>query len=91
MKIAVRCIYHLAVRPNFMIVDLTDEQFKKFLDANNLERIAMIRKFIKRPGPSDIREVSWILLSGLKDNELMELELECRHLSTNANKTAEKQ
>lgn len=91
MKIAVRCIYHLAVRPNFMIVDLNDDQFKKFLGADNLGRVAMIRKFIKCPGPSDIREVSWIPLSGLKDNELMELELECRHLSTNANKPAEKQ
>lgn len=80
MKIAVRCIYRLAVTPNFLVVDLKGEDLSKFLSADRIERINIIRPYIKKPGPSDIAEVAWIPLDGLRDSELMELELECKRL-----------
>ena len=80
MKIAVRCIYRLAVTPNFLIVDLKEEELSKFLSGNKQERINIIRPYIKKPGPSDIAEIAWIPLFGMKDSELMELELECKKL-----------
>ena len=78
MKIAVRCIYRLAVTPNFLVVDLKGEDWKKFISADRLERIDIIRPYIKNPGPSDIAEVAWIPLDGLRDSDIMELELECK-------------
>ena len=80
MKFAVRCIYRLPVTPNFLILDLNEKETSKFLWADKLERIKIIRHYIKKPGPSAIAEVAWIPLDGLKDSELMELELECKKL-----------
>lgn len=80
MKIAVRCIYHLPVIPNFLIVDLPKEEWGNFLRADKFARINIIRPYIKRPGPSGIAEIAWIPLDGLRDSELMELELECKAL-----------
>ena len=80
MKIAVRCIYRLPVTPNFLIVELEGEEWKKFLWADKRTRVEIIRPYIKKPGPSDIAEIAWILLDGLRDSELMQLELECRRL-----------
>lgn len=80
MKIAVRCIYSLPVTPNFLIVDLEGEEWRKFLGADQRTRVKLIRPYIKKPGPSDIAEIAWIPLNGLQDYELMELELECKNL-----------
>lgn len=80
MIIAVRCIYRLSVTPNFMIIDFKGDDWSKFLHADNKERIEIIRPYIKKPGPSDIAEIAWIPLDGLRDSELMELELACKHL-----------
>ena len=80
MKIEVRCLYHYAVTPNFMIVDLENDVWKRFLRADKNERIRIIRPFIKKPGPSGIQEIAWIPLFGLKDSEMMELELACKEL-----------
>ena len=80
MKFAVRCIYRLPVTPNFLILDMNEEEASKFLWADKLERINIIRHYIKKPGPTHIAEVAWITLDGLKDSELMELELECKKL-----------
>ena len=80
MKIAVRCIYRLPVTPNFLIVDLDGEEWKKFLWADKRTRVEIIRPYIKQPGPCDIAEIAWIPLDGLRDSELMQLELECKRL-----------
>ena len=80
MKIAVRCIYRLPVTPNFLIVDLEGEEWKKFLWADKRTRVEIIRPYVKQPGPSDIAEIAWIPLDGLRDSELMQLELECQRL-----------
>lgn len=80
MKIAVRCLYHKPVMPNFLIVDLADDEWKRFLGADKYEKIRLIRSFIKKPGPSDIREITWIALHGLTDREMVELELACKAL-----------
>ena len=68
MKIAVRCIYHLSVTPNFLIVDLTDEEWPIFLHHPD-ERVRIIRPYIKKPGPAEIREIAWIPLDNLTDDE----------------------
>ncbi len=40
MKIAVRCLYHLPVTPNFLIVDLIDKQFRSSCMRNQPYRLA---------------------------------------------------
>lgn len=76
MKIAVRCIYHFPVTPNFLIVDLPYDEWQSFLwDISS--RIKIIRKYLRRPGPSisSIREIAWIPLGGLSEEEERELHL----------------
>lgn len=82
MKIAVRCIYYLPVSPNFLIVDLPDEEWRKFLGAreNPKERIDIIRPYIKKPGPTYIVEIAWIPLDNLKLTEIYTLEEACKRL-----------
>lgn len=80
MKIAVRCIYSLPVTPNFLIVDLEGEEWIKFLWADKRTRVEIIRPYIKKPGPGHIAEIAWIPLQGLRESELMQLELECKNL-----------
>ena len=72
MKIAVRCIYHLPVTPDFLIVDLTDEEWPNFLH-HPAERVRIIRPYIKKPGPAEIKEISWIPLDKLTEDEKDEL------------------
>ena len=71
MKIAVRCIYHLAVSPNFIIVDLPDDVWKTFLGARRApwERVNIIRPYIRKPGPTGIKEIAWIPLDKLTEDE----------------------
>ncbi len=71
MKIAVRCIYYLPVTPNFLIVDLPSDEWQSFLWERD-SRINIIRQYLRNPGPS-IREVSWIPLEGLSEEEKREL------------------
>lgn len=79
MKIAVRCLFHKPVTPNFLIVELQGQEWTKFLWADKYERIRIIQPFITKPCPS-LREIAWILLDGLKDSEMMDLELACKEL-----------
>lgn len=71
MKIAVRCIYYLAVTPNFLIVDLSEEQWSEFLWKPKA-RISIIRPYL-RDHSASIREISWIPLDGLTDEAKNEL------------------
>ena len=75
MKIAVRCIYHLPVTPNFIIVDLPYEVFQAFLGARLApwERVNIIRPYITKPGPTEIKEIAWIPLDYLSNDEKDEL------------------
>lgn len=70
MKIAVRCIYHFPITPNFLIVDLPNEEWQEFL-CKQSSRIGIIRKYLTSPGPSisSIREIAWIPLEGLSAKE----------------------
>lgn len=79
MKIAVRCLFHKPVRPNFLIVDLEGQEWTHFLWADKYERTRIIQPFITKPCPS-IRDIAWIPLDALKDSEMMDLELACKEL-----------
>ncbi|MBD5184673.1 MAG: hypothetical protein HDS97_07270 [Bacteroidales bacterium] len=72
MKIAVRCIYYLPVRPNFLVVDLPDDEWRKFLNEPD-SRVNIIRPYIKRSGPSYITQIAWIPLENLSEEEKNEL------------------
>lgn len=63
MTIAVRCIYYMAVTPNFLVVDLPDDKWRTFLWKRN-SRIDIIRPYLKCPDAS-IREIAWIPLEGM--------------------------
>ena len=75
MKIAIRCIYRLTVRPNFLIIDLPEVQWKIFLGGSQKDRIEMIQPYISYPGPSstNIKEISWIPLQGLNKYQQLAL------------------
>lgn len=75
MRIASRCLYYLPVTPNFLIVDVPDNEWPIFLN-NQKERVNIIRPYIRKPGPTEIREVAWIPLENLSDNEKDELKLD---------------
>lgn len=71
MKIAVRCIYYMAVTPNFLVVDLPDDKWRTFLWNRN-SRIDIIRPYLRYLGAS-IREIAWIPLEGLSKDAKDEL------------------
>ena len=64
MRIVVRCLYYLPITPNFLIVDLPDNEWRIFLN-NPKERVSIIRPYIREPGPTEIREIAWIPLESL--------------------------
>lgn len=67
MKIAVRCLYCRPVTPNFLVVDLPEGQWTRFLWGDRRTRIEIIKPFLPEVGPP-IREVAWIPLEGLSDS-----------------------
>lgn len=64
MKIAVRCLYYRPVTPNFLIVDLQNEQWSNFLWGDKQTRIEIIKPFLSKAHPP-IREVAWIPIADL--------------------------
>ena len=67
MKIAVRCLYYRPVTPNFLILDLKEEQWLKFLWGDGTTRIEMVKPFMPKAHPP-IREISWIELDSLSNS-----------------------
>lgn len=67
MKIAIRCLYNRPITPNFLIIDLNEEVWRKFLWGDKKTRIEMIKPFLSEPHPS-IREIAWIPLKDLSDS-----------------------
>ena len=66
MRTVVRCLYYLPITPNFLIVDLPDNEWRIFLN-NPKERVSIIRPYIRESGPTEIREVAWIPLESLTE------------------------
>ena len=79
MKIAVRYLFHKPVRPNSLIVDMEGQEWTHFLWTDKYERIWIIHPFITKPCAS-IRDIAWIPLDGLKDSEMIDLEMACKEL-----------
>ncbi|MDE5822078.1 MAG: hypothetical protein K2H63_06315 [Paramuribaculum sp.] len=73
MRIVVRCLYYLPITPNFLLVDLPDNEWRIFLN-NPKERVSIIRPYIREPGPTEIREIAWIPLENLSDDEKAEFQ-----------------
>ncbi|MDE5836600.1 MAG: hypothetical protein K2H50_06310 [Paramuribaculum sp.] len=73
MRIVVRCLYYLPITPNFLLVDLPDNEWRIFLN-NPKERVSIIRPYIREPGPTKIREIAWIPLENLSDDEKAEFQ-----------------
>lgn len=67
MKIAVRCLYHRPITPNFLIIDLQEELWSKFLWGDKDTRIEIVKPFLSEAHPP-IREGVWIPLDGLSPN-----------------------
>ena len=67
MTIAVRCLYYRPITPNFLIIDLSQEQWSKFLWGDKQTRIEIIKSFLSEAHPP-IREVAWIPLKDLSDS-----------------------
>lgn len=71
--IACRCLYYMPVTPDFRIVRfVTTEEWIRFIWGDKYERIRIIQRYI-RDGHPAIREVSWIDLDNLTDNQRNEL------------------
>ena len=67
MKIVIRCLYYRPITPNFLIIELQEEQWRKFLWGDRQTRIEIIKPFLSKPHPP-IREVAWIPLKDLSDS-----------------------
>ncbi len=66
MKIAVRCIFTYPITPNFLILNLDDTTWSRFLWGNSQTREAIITPYLPRDRPT-IREISWIPIEGLSE------------------------
>lgn len=67
MKLAVRCLYYRPITPNFLIIDLQEEQWSKFLWSDKQKRIEIIESFLSDTHPP-IREIAWIPLKNLSNS-----------------------
>lgn len=76
MKIAVRCLYARPVTPNFLIVNLVEKEWSRFLWGDIKTRIDIVRPYLPSNCPT-IREISWIPLDNLskQDKILMIIDL----------------
>lgn len=68
MKIAVRCIYTRPVTPNFLIVNLVEKEWTRFLWGNIQTRIDIVRPYLPSDCPA-IKEISWIPLDNLSKQD----------------------
>ena len=64
MRIAVRCLYYRPITPNFLIIDLSQEQWSKFLWGDKKTRIEIVKPYMPGAHPP-VREVAWIPLDDL--------------------------
>ncbi len=70
MRIAVRCLYHYPVTPNFLIINLDQSTWKQFLSADKYSRISIVIPFLpKDKGHPSIREIAWIPLGHLTQED----------------------
>ena len=44
MKIAIRCLYYRPITSNFLIIDLSQEQWSKFLWGDKQTRIEIVKR-----------------------------------------------
>lgn len=68
MKVAIRCIFSRPITPNFLIIDLAKEAWRKFLEGDTKTRIEIVKPYLPREHPP-IREVSWIPLDRLSNSD----------------------
>lgn len=68
MKIAVRCLYYRPITPNFLILNLEENIWSKFLWGNTQTRIDIVIPCLPSEHPP-IRELSWIPLEGLSESD----------------------
>ncbi len=66
MKIAVRCLYYRPITPNFLILNLEENIWSKFLWGDNKTRIEIVNPYLPRDHPP-IRELSWIPINSLTE------------------------
>lgn len=68
MKIAVRCLYYRPITPNFLILNLEENIWSKFLWGDNKIRIGIVIPYLPNEHPP-IRELSWIPLDSLSESD----------------------
>lgn len=76
MKIAVRCIFTRPITPNFLIINLAEIVWARFLWGDTNTRIDIVRTYLPRDHPP-IREVSFLPLDDLtkRDKTLLVINL----------------
>ena len=68
MKIAVRCQYFRPITPNFLILNLEEKIWSRFLWGDTQTRIDIVIPYLPCEHPP-IRELSWIPLDGLSESD----------------------
>lgn len=73
MRVAIRCIFYKAVNPSCHIIDMDDDTWSAFLNADKNKRIEIILKLLDRENLSrKVRDIAWFPLSG--QNKLVEVQ-----------------
>ena len=62
MKVAIALIYYKAVKPSFFIVEMSLENWRKFLHGSQLVRQEMIVPKVAPSVEGSVRELVWIPL-----------------------------
>jgi hypothetical protein len=63
MKVAIALIYYKAVTPGFFIVEMSMEDWRKFLHGNQRVRQEMIVPKVAPSVESSVRELVWVPLN----------------------------
>ena len=66
VKVAIRCIFTRPITPNFLVINLADEIWTRFLWGDTRKRIDIVKPYLPRDCPT-IREVSWIPLDRMSN------------------------
>lgn len=72
MKIAARCIFTRPITSNFLIINLDDTTWGRFLWGDSQTRKEIVIPYLPRYHPS-IREISWIPVEGLSKSDIITL------------------
>ena len=83
VRIAISLIYYKAVKPGFFIVEMSLEDWRKFLHGSQRERQEMIVPKVAPSVEGSVKELVWITLDNQNKLQVVDEDCVIRILSSN--------